>query len=138
MIARTELALLLLDERIIHMHIVLHRCQVFMSEQFLQRKGVIAQNQVADRKGVPQNVRTDALVGDASPLLDAGKQERHPVGRQRPACLREEEMIFSGTAPGNELLLVWSMTIQVVQQVAQAVAPQCQAPFLVAFAFDNN
>src|SRR6266566_1040483 len=40
MIARAIFAFLILNESIIHMHIILHGGQIFMSEQLLQAKGI--------------------------------------------------------------------------------------------------
>ena len=71
MITGTVLALLGLDGLVVHMHVVLDGRHVLVSQQLLQAEGVVAQHQVANGKRVAQNVRADALAGDARALPDA-------------------------------------------------------------------
>src|ERR1700694_3138280 len=47
-------------------------------------------------------------------------------------------MIFPGTAPLGQFLIVRPMPLQVVEQVAQTVLPKRAAPLLGAFAFHND
>src|SRR6266536_6540327 len=61
MIPRAVFAFLLLQDRIIHMDIVEHSRQILMPQQLLQRKGIIALDKIVHGKGMPENVRTDAL-----------------------------------------------------------------------------
>ncbi len=77
MVARAVLTLLCLDGLIVHMHVVLDGRHVLMSQQFLQTEGIVAQYQVADRKGMTEDVRADALVSDPCTLADAF--EVHPL-----------------------------------------------------------
>ena len=67
-ISGTVLALLILNGRVVHVHVVLDRRHILMPQQFLQAKRVIAQHQVAHREGMPQDMRADALVGDPGSL----------------------------------------------------------------------
>ena len=62
MIARTIFAFLLLDRRIIHVHIELDRRHILVPQEFLQAKGIIAQHQVANGKRMAKDVRTDAFL----------------------------------------------------------------------------
>jgi hypothetical protein len=133
-IARAELALLLLDGGVIHVHVVLHGRHVLVAQQFLETKGVVAQHQVARREGVAQDVRADALAADAGPLANAGEEHFHPVLGERGARLGQEEVILPGAAPLGQLLLSRPVPVQVVQQVARAVGAQRHAPLLGALA----
>ena len=74
MIPRAILPLLFLNVFIIHVHVQLHRCHIFMTQQFLQAEGVLAEFQVANGKGVTEDVWTDALARDARSFLEASKQ----------------------------------------------------------------
>src|SRR2546429_4822843 len=75
MISRTILALLGLDGLVVHMHVVLDRGHVLMPKQFLQTEGVVAQDQITNGKGMAKDVRTDALVGDASPFAQTSEEQ---------------------------------------------------------------
>ncbi len=55
------LPLLRLDGLVIHVHVVLHRGHVFMSQQFLEAERVVAQHQVTDGERMTENVGTHAL-----------------------------------------------------------------------------
>ena len=134
MIARTVLALLRLDRLIVHVHVVFDRRHILMPQQFLQAKGVIAQHQVANGEGMAEDVGADALAGDTRSLPDALEEQRDPVLGERQARLREEEVVLIGAAPLGQLILIGAVAIQVVQEVAQAVAPQGDATLLGAFA----
>jgi len=78
MVARAVLALLGLDRLIVHVHVVLDGRHILMPQQFLEAKGVIAQHQVADGEGMAEDVRADALAGDARSFTDALEEQRDP------------------------------------------------------------
>ncbi len=109
-----------------------------MPKEILERKGVIAQHQIADGKGVPKDVRADALVGDPGSLANARKEERHPVDRQWQARFRKEEMILSTAAPFREFLFIWTVPLKIVEELAQTVLSKCNAPLFGAFALYND
>ncbi len=67
--ARTELAFLLLDILVTHMHVVLHGRHILMAQQLLQAERSAAQLQVADGKGVAEAVRIDPFIRDPCSLL---------------------------------------------------------------------
>ena len=117
-ISRAVLALLRLDCLVVHVHVVLHSAHILVTQQFLQAERIIAQHQVADREGVPEDVRTDALVRDPGSLANARKQQRHAIDGQRHAGLGEKQVILSGTAPFRQLLFTRAVTLQVVEQMA--------------------
>jgi len=138
MIARAILALLGLDGLIIHMHIVLDGGHVLVPQQFLQAKGIVAEHQVADGEGMPEDVRTDAFPRHPRTLADASEEECHPVLGQRQARLGEEQVIFSGAASFGQLFLIGPMLIQVVREVTHAVIAHGNAPLLGAFPGDGE
>ena len=74
MIARAILPLLLLNVFIIHVHIELHRCHIFMSQQFLEAEGIFAEFEVANGKCVAEDVWTDTLARDPCSLLETPKE----------------------------------------------------------------
>src|SRR5690242_5337988 len=86
MIARTVLALLRLDGLIVHVHVVLDRRHIIMPQQLLQAKRVITQHQVPHRKGMPQDMRADALVGDARSLAKTREEHFYAILGERRAC----------------------------------------------------
>lgn len=51
-IARTVFAFLFLQDRIIHMDIVEHSRQILMSQELLERKGIVAFDEIVHRKGM--------------------------------------------------------------------------------------
>ncbi len=83
-------------------------------------------------------MRTDALVGNASTLTDTLEEQVHAIFRQRQARLGEKQVSFSRAAPLRQFLLVRSMAIKVVEQVAQAVVAQGNAPLLGTLALHNQ
>src|SRR5258708_18533212 len=121
MISRTVLPLLLLNIFIIHVHVQANRQEILVSQQFLERKRVVAQLQVTNGEGMTEDVRADALAGDPGPFAQAREQERYPILGERRARLRQEEVILTRAAPLGQFLLVWPLLVQVVQQIAQAV-----------------
>ncbi len=123
---------------VVHMHVVLDGRHVLMSQQFLQTEGIVAQYQVADGKGMAENVRTDALVSDPRTLSDAFEEQGHPVLGQWQARLRKEEVILASATPFRQLLLIRPVLVQVVQEVAQTVIAERDAPFFGAFADDGE
>ena len=133
MISRTVLALLILNGRVVHVHVVLDRRHILMPQQFLQAKRVIAQYQVAHREGMPQDMRADALVGDPGSLAKTREEHLYPILGERRARLREKHVLFTCTAPFGQFLFTRSVTVEVVQEVAQAVVSEGDAPFLRAF-----
>jgi hypothetical protein len=98
-IAWAVLALLGLDRLIVHVHVVLDGRHVLMPQQFLQTKGIIAQHQVANSKGMAENVRADALLCDPSTFANACKEQRDAIDRKLATCLSQKEMIPPGAAP---------------------------------------
>ena len=60
-IARTELAFLFLNERIIQMHIVLNSRYILMAENLLQTENVAAEHEITHREGVSEDVRANTL-----------------------------------------------------------------------------
>src|SRR5581483_8672214 len=95
MIPWTIFALLLLDRHIIHVHIEFDSCHIFMPQEFLQTKGIIPQNQVANSKGVPENVRTDAFIRDSSPFTNPFEKHLYTILGQRGTCFSEKKMILT-------------------------------------------
>src|SRR5260370_4417644 len=69
-ISRTIFPFLILDRRIIHMHVIFHRRHIFMSKQLLQAKGIVALHQIVNGEGMTEDVRTDALADNASTLFE--------------------------------------------------------------------
>src|SRR5262249_4408753 len=49
-----------------------------------------------------------------------------------------KEMIFPGAAPIGQFLLTWSVAIQVVQKITQAVIAERDTPLFGAFALDQD
>ena len=109
-----------------------------MSQQFLKRKRVVPQLQVADGEGVAEDVRTDAFAGDPGPFVQAREEQGHAVFGERGARFRQEEVILARTAPLGQFLLVRPLFVQVVQEIAQAVLPQRDAPFFRPLALDRE
>jgi hypothetical protein len=138
MVARAVLTLLRLDGLIVHMHVVLDGRHVLMSQQFLQTEGIVAQYQVADRKGMTEDVRADALVSDPCTLADAFEEQGHPVPGQRQACFGEDEVVLASAAPFGQLFPIRPVLIQVVKQIAQTIIAQGDAPFFGAFPCDRE
>lgn len=118
MVSWAILALLCLDRLIVHMHVVLDGGHVFMPEQFLETEGIIAQDQVANGEGMAEDVRTDALVGEACPFAQASKELRHTISRQRQTCLREKQVIFVRPTPLTQFFFIGSMPIHVREHMA--------------------
>ncbi len=118
MIARAILSLLCLNGLIIHMHIIFDRGHILMSEQFLQAERIVAQNEVADRKCMAKNVGTDPFPCDACSFFQAGEQQGHTIFRQWSPRFCKEQMILSKAAPFRSFLLVGSMTIYILKQIA--------------------
>jgi hypothetical protein len=88
-----------------------------MSQQLLETEGIIAQDEVANGKGMAKNVGTDTLVGDPCPFAKTGEELRHTVSRQWQTGLREKEVIFASTAPNAEFFLLRPMSIDVIKQM---------------------
>ena len=53
MVAWTIFPFLLLNHPIVHMHVVLDRSEVFMTQKLLQAKGIIAEHQVTNGERMP-------------------------------------------------------------------------------------
>ena len=138
MVAGAVLALLLLNIVVVHVHVEPHGREVLMPQQLLEREGVVAQLEVADREGVAEDVRADTLAGDASPLAQAREEQRHAVLGERGARLGQEEVILARAAPLGQFLLVGPVLIQVVEQIAQAVLAQGDPAFLRSFALHGE
>src|SRR5713101_1918309 len=98
-IARAVFPFLFLEYRIIHMDVVEYGGQVLMSQELLERKGIVAFDEVVHGKGVPENVRTDTFVGDPRACSEPLEEHFHPVFGERLAGLREKQVIFSSTTP---------------------------------------
>ncbi|SRR6266487_2726546 len=98
MIARTILALLRLNRLIVHVLVILYCRHIFMSQQFLEAKEVIAQHQGANGEGMAKNVRADALIGDARSFTDALEEQRNPILGERQARLGEEQVVLVGAS----------------------------------------
>ena len=118
MISRTILALLGLDGLVVHMHVVLDSGHVFMPEQFLETEGIIAQDQIANGKGMAEDVRANTLVGDACPFAQTSKELCHAISRQWQTRLREKEVIFVGPTPLTEFFFTRSMPIHIREHMA--------------------
>ena len=117
MVSWTIFALLRLDGLVIHMHVILDGGHIFMPQEFLEAKGVIAQDQIANGKGMAKDVRTNALVGDPCAFAQTSKELRHAIPGQWQACLGEKHVIFASTAPDAEFFLLGSMSIDVIEQI---------------------
>ena len=82
MISRTVLAFLFLNGLIVHVHIrVLDRGDVFVPKQFLEAEWIIAERQVANGKGMAQDLWTDVLVGDPSTFAERTLTSLNAQGR---------------------------------------------------------
>ena len=133
MITRAEFALLALNGLVIHAHVHFDRCHIFMSEQFLQTEWIASVDQVANGKGMPQNMRTDPFASDLCAFLESIKEQRHAIFREWKTRFREEEVIFSMAAPLGQFFLIWSVMIQVEEQIALTVLSHGNAPFFGPF-----
>lgn len=78
-------------------------------------------------------MRTDTLSRDTSTCFEALEEPIHAILRQWLAGFREKEVIFSCTAPFRKFLLIRTMFVQVVAEVAQTVLSQSDAPLLRSF-----
>lgn len=130
MIARAVFAFLFLQDRIIHVDVVEDGRQILMSQEFLERKGIVALNEVVHGKGVSQDVRTDALSLDPRTFFEPLEEHLHAILGQRLAGFGEEEVILSGAASLRQLFFARTMPIQVVGEIAQAVLSQRHPPLL--------
>ena len=124
MIARTIFALLLLKHGIIHMDVVEHRGQIFMSQQLLETKGIVTLDEVVHGKGVPQDVRADAFVCNACTRFESLEEHLHAIFGQGLARFGEKDMILSSASPIRELLGVGTMFVQIIEEVALTVLAQ--------------
>src|SRR6266566_3082000 len=73
-------------------------------------------------------MRTDALSFDTGTFFESLEKHLHAILRQRLAGLREKEVILPSAAPLGEFLLVRTMFVQVVGEVAQTVLSQGNTP----------
>jgi len=138
MITGAVLALLRLNGLVIHMHIVLHRRHVLVSQQLLQAEGVVAQYQVADGEGMTEDVGIDAFVRNPGAFTQARKEQGHSVLGERGARFGEKQVILTSATPVGQLLSIWPLLVQIVQEVAQAVLAERDAPLLGAFPRDGE
>src|SRR6266704_1898876 len=70
-IARAVFAFLFLEDRIIHMDVVEYRGQILMPQELLERKGIVALNEVVHGKRVSKDMRTDALSCDPRAFFES-------------------------------------------------------------------
>lgn len=98
MIARAELAFLLLDGLITHAHVDLHGRHVLVPQQLLQAERIAASHQVADRKGMAQNMRAHPPSGEPGPFAQPGEQQGDAVFGEGEPGFRKEEMVFPGVS----------------------------------------
>ncbi len=105
-----------------------------MSQEFLQAEWITAIDQVANRKGVTQNVRTDAPPINPNPFFEASKQQCDAVFRDGKTGFGKEKMILTRAAPLGKFFLIGSVMIQVIQQMPLAVLTKSDTPLFGAFA----
>lgn len=99
MITRAELALLIVKGLVVHPHVDFDGRHIFVSEQFLQAERITTIDQVANGKGVSQNMRTDAFARNPGAFFEPLKEERHAILGERKTRFGEEEVVVSATTP---------------------------------------
>jgi hypothetical protein len=138
-ITRAELAFLLLNERIIEMHVVLDGRYILMPQQFLERVNVTTEHEVAHGESMAEDVRADTLaLRQISPLANALKQHVHAATSEGKTALAQKNVIFTWVAKLHQAITIRTIAVDVEQQRAQRIATKRDAPLLVPLTMHDH
>src|SRR5436305_14827185 len=138
-VARAEFALLLLNKRIVEVHIVFDGRYVLMPEQLLQRIDVTAEHEITYSEGMTENVRADTLVfWQTGAITNAMKEHIDAATSQSKTTLAQKHMILVGIAEVYQFIAFGAVAINVEQQGAKRVSPKRNTPFLVNLAVNDD
>ena len=76
---------------------------------------------------------TDALIRDPGSLAKTREEHPHAILGERRARLGEKQVLLTCAAPFGQFLFTRSVTVEVVQEVAQAIVAEGYASFLEPF-----
>ncbi len=125
MIAWTKFPFLRLNVGIVQVHIMLHRPHILMAQDFLKTKDVATQHEIADSKGMAEDMGTDTPISQPGPLAQALEQHLYTVEGKRLPGFCQEYMVISYHFRLVEFFRALAPAIQIIEQRPQRISTQC-------------